>query len=232
MVVVLSITAFSQQQHKLTTKGDQAFEKGYWSAAIDNYKLALKKEKDSDVKLRIMYNLAQSYAGAKEYKNSVTWFKKVRTKGKIFLNDHPEVLLKLADAYKALERYTDAMAVYDAYSELKPEDEKGKKGSKSCELAIKWTDNPTRYKVENVRQLNSKFDDAIPVYSNKRYKEIVYQSYLINNFGYLTIYLYMDTLYLYLYLYLNLHQYLLSHPIYPNRKHYYQKVLHYLLYHI
>ena len=40
------------------------------------------------------------------------------------------------------------------------DDEKGKKGSKSCELAIKWMENPTRYKVENVRQLNSKFDDA------------------------------------------------------------------------
>tara|TARA_B100000674_G_scaffold305098_1_gene253343 strand:- start:500 stop:2692 length:2193 start_codon:yes stop_codon:yes gene_type:complete len=176
MLLVLSFTAFSQQ-HKLTSKADQAFEKGYWSAAIENYKLALKKEKDADVKLRIMYNLAQSFAGAKEYKNSVTWFKKVRTKGKIFLKDHPEVLLKLADSYKALERYTDAMATYDAYSELMPDDEKGKKGSKSCELAIKWTQNPTRYKVENVRQLNSKFDDAVPVYSNKRYKEIVYQSY-------------------------------------------------------
>ena len=104
MALVLSITAVSQK-HKLTDKGNQAFEKGYWSAAIENYKLALKKEKDSEIKLGIMYNLAQSYAGAKEYKNSVTWFKKVKTKGKLYLKDHPEVLLKLADAYKALERF-------------------------------------------------------------------------------------------------------------------------------
>ncbi len=175
MVSVLSTVALSQ--HKLTIKADRAFEKGYWSAAIENYKLALKKEKDSEIKVRIMYNLAQSFVGAKEYKNSVTWLKKVKTKGKVFLKDHPEVLLKLAQSYKAMERYTDAMTSYDEYAELVPDDEKGKVGYKSCELAIKWTDNPTRYKVKNERLVNSKFDDAIPVYSNKRYKEIVFQSY-------------------------------------------------------
>ena len=49
MALVLSITAVSQK-HKLTDKRNQAFEKGYWSAAIENYKLALKKEKDSEIK--------------------------------------------------------------------------------------------------------------------------------------------------------------------------------------
>ena len=140
--MMFSISVLSQ--HRLTVKADDAFEKGYWSAAIENYKLALKKEKDAEEKLRIIYNLAQSYSGAKEYKNSVTWFKKVRRR-KNFLKDHPDILLKIADSYKALERYTEAMEAYDEYTELVPEDEKGKRGSKSCELAIKWTQNPTRY---------------------------------------------------------------------------------------
>ena len=68
LVSVLSTAVLSQ--HKLTVKADQAFEKGYWNAAIENYRLALKKEKDSEIKLRIIYNLAQSYSGAKDYKNS------------------------------------------------------------------------------------------------------------------------------------------------------------------
>lgn len=175
MLVTLSLGVMAQ--HKLTKKGDAAFQKGYWNAAIENYKLALKKEKDAELKLKIMYNMARSYAGAKEYKNAVTWFKKVEKKGKVFLTDHPEVLLKMADAYKSMEKYEDAMNSYQNYSDVRPDDEKGKKGAKSCELAIKWTDKPTRYKVKNVRQLNSKYDDAVPAYANKRYKEIVYQSY-------------------------------------------------------
>ena len=93
--MMFSISVLSQ--HRLTVKADDAFEKGYWSAAIENYKLALKKEKDAEEKLRIIYNLAQSYSGAKEYKNSVTWFKKVRRR-KNFLKDHPDILLKIADS--------------------------------------------------------------------------------------------------------------------------------------
>jgi tetratricopeptide (TPR) repeat protein len=110
-------------QHKTTKKADNAFQNGYWNAAIENYKLALKKEKDNEIKLQIMYNMAQSYAGAKEYKNAVTWFKKVERKGKVFISAHPEALLKMATAYKSLDQYEDAMNAYKAYSDLKPDDE-------------------------------------------------------------------------------------------------------------
>ena len=175
MLVALTLGGFAQ--HKTTQKANKAFVNGYWNAAIENYKLALKKEKDNEIKLKIMYNMAQSYAGAKEYRNAITWFKKVERKGKDFISTNPIVLLQMGNAYKAMEQYEDAMNSFKAYSDLKPDDERGKKGAKSCELAIKWTNKPTRYKVENVRQLNSKYDDAVPVYTNKRYKEIVFQSY-------------------------------------------------------
>ena len=177
VLLVSALTFGAMAQHKLTQKADNAFQKGFWNAAIENYTLALKKERDGEVKMRIMYNMAQSYAGAREFKNAVTWFKKIEKKGKAFVQSNPEVLLKLGHAYKSMEKYEEAMNSYKAYSDIKPDDENGKKGSKSCELAINWNDKPTRYKLENVRQLNSKYDDAIPAYSNKRYKEIVYQSY-------------------------------------------------------
>ena len=186
LLTVLLFSAFTlgaMAQHKLTQKADNAFQKGFWNAAIENYSLALKREKDAEIKMKIMYNMAQSYAGAKEYKNAVTWFKKIERKGGAFVDTHPEVLLKLAHAYKSMEKYEEAMNSYKAYSDIRPDDEQGKKGAKSCELAIRWTDKPTRYKIENVRQLNSKYDDAIPAYANKRYKEIVYQSYRTGAIG-------------------------------------------------
>ena len=181
MLVVLTLGGFAQ--HKTTQKADKAFGKGLWNAAIENYKLALKKEKDNELKLKIMYNMAQSYAGAREYRNAITWFKKVERKGKVFISTNPIVLLQMGNAYKSMDQYEDAMNSFKAYSDLKPDDERGKRGAKSCELAIKWTDKPTRYKVENVRQLNSKYDDAVPVYTNKRYKEIVFQSYRLGAEG-------------------------------------------------
>ncbi len=176
--LVSSLSLSSLAQHKTTIKADTAFSMKLYSAAIENYKIAIKKEDDKATKVRIMYNMAQSYQGYRDYKNAISWYKKVVSKGKTFVTDHPEVHLKLGDVYKAVERYQDAMSSYEAYSEAKPDDLKGKKGAKSCELAIKWTGNPTRYKIENERQLNTKYDDAIPTYSNKRFSELVFQSYM------------------------------------------------------
>ncbi len=181
LLTILLVSALSlgvMAQHKTTIKADEAFAMKLYSAAIDNYKTAIKKEKDKAIKVRIMYNMAQSFEGFRDYKNAMSWYKKVITKGKSFVVDHPEVHLKLANVYKAVERYEDAMTSYQAYVEAKPDDLSGKKGVKSCELAIKWTDKPTRYKVENLRQLNTKYDDAIPTYANKKFSELVYQSYM------------------------------------------------------
>tara|TARA_B100000795_G_C22805273_1_gene444418 strand:- start:3465 stop:5666 length:2202 start_codon:yes stop_codon:yes gene_type:complete len=178
ILLVFALSLGMMAQHKTTIRADEAFEMRLYSAAIEGYKTAIKKEKDKAVKVRIMYNMAQSYEGFRDYKNAIAWYKKVVSKGKSFVTDHPEVHVKLGNVYKAVENYQDAMDSYKIYSEVKPDDKAGKKGVKSCELAIKWTDNPTRYKLENLRQLNTKYDDAIPAYANKRYNELVYQSYM------------------------------------------------------
>lgn len=181
LVTILLLSFLSlgvMAQHKTTLKADKAFEMKLYSAAIENYKTAIKKENDKEIKVRIMYNMAQSYEGFRDYKNAISWYKKVVSKGKSFVTDNPEVHLKLGDVYKAVERYQDAMSSYQSYTEAKPDDLNGKKGSRSCELALKWTGNPTRYKIENLRQLNTKYDDAIPTYSNKKFTELVFQSYM------------------------------------------------------
>ncbi len=179
LFVLVSVTVSAQ--NKFTKKGNEAFEKRYWHAAIDNYTVALKKEQDKELKKLITYRVAQSYDKMKNFKNAVAWYQKLIKKGKGFVDTHPEVYLKLADALKKMELYNEAMAQYMEYQGLKPEDPKGVKGAKSCQLAMKWIQHPTRYKVANVQQLNTKYDDAIPNYASKNKKakniDIIFQSY-------------------------------------------------------
>lgn len=170
-------------QNKYTVKGNDAFEKHYWYAAIDNYKIALKKEKDKELKKLMTYRVAQSYDKMRDFKNAVNWYKKVLKKGGSFVDAHPKVILKLADALKKMEMYKEAMVKYIEYQQKAPNDKKGAKGEKSCELAMKWLANPTRYKVENVKQLNTKNNDAIPAYSSKKKNELVFQSYRSGGVG-------------------------------------------------
>lgn len=57
-----------------------------------------------------------------------------------------------------------------------PGDSRGVDGAKSCELAQKWKDNPTRYTVANILSINSKFSDFSPVYANKKNTNLYFTS--------------------------------------------------------
>ena len=178
LIVALTLLTFAvSAQDKFTVKGNEAFEKQYWFAAIDNYKIALKKEKDKELKKLITYRIAQSYEKTRDMKNAVNWYKKVVKKGGSFVDSKPKIYLKLANALKKMEMYDEAMGHYMTYQEIVPDDEAGIKGAKSCQLAIKWIAKPTRYLVENVKQLNTKNNDAIPAYSSKKRNELIFQSY-------------------------------------------------------
>ena len=173
--LLVSFVSFSQ--HASTLKGNEAFEKHFWSAAIESYKIALKKEKDKELKLEMTYKVAQSFDKIRDYKNAISWFKKVVEKGGSFVDKNPEAYLKLAECLKKAETYEEAKEMFKIYQTKVPSDKRGIKGEKSCELAIKWRDNPTRYVVENLKLINSKNDDAVPAYTAKKYNEIIFSSY-------------------------------------------------------
>ena len=52
--LVSSLSLSSLAQHKTTIKADTAFSMKLYSAAIENYKIAIKKEDDKATKVRIM----------------------------------------------------------------------------------------------------------------------------------------------------------------------------------
>ena len=174
---VLATFIAPAQTNKYTMKGNIAFEKMYWAAAIENYQLALKKEKDNEQKQLMTYRIAKSFEYTRDMKNATSWYEKVIKNGGKFVKANPQVYLDYANALKKMEMYKEAMEQYMTYQGVAPNDSNGVKGAKSCELAMKWIEKPTRYLVENVVQLNTKYNDAIPVFAHKKKNEIVFQSY-------------------------------------------------------
>jgi peptidoglycan-associated lipoprotein len=171
----LAVTTFAQT--KYTTKAEEAFKSGYWNAAVENYQIAIKKEKDANLKMDLMYKMAQSYENLRDFANAVNWYEKVVSQGGSYLDKNPEIYLNLANSYKKLEDYESAIENYKKFNEVKPDDKRGLNGQKSCELALKWIDSPQRYKVDNMKDLNSKFDDGAPVYSGRKYDELIFSTY-------------------------------------------------------
>ena len=156
---LFSTNAIAQKDHLAVA--DQAFEGQEYYKAITLLKKAYSKEKDKANKAEIIFKTAECYRFVNDSKQAETWYRKAL---KI---KYPEnnVQLYYANALKANGKFEDAIVEYEKYSELVPDDPRGKNGAEACALAQKWVDNPSRYVVENAVQLNGKQMDFSPSYA-------------------------------------------------------------------
>jgi len=153
-------------------KANQAFNSGEYFLAIDLYKDAYSKVKDEGLKAEVVFKTAECYRLTGDSKQAELWYKKSIAIG------YPEsvAVLYYADAIKKNARYEDAIVQYKKYQKLVPNDERGKIGEQSCELASKWKEKPTRYVVENMAFFNSKQNDYSVSYTKNDYKSVYFSS--------------------------------------------------------
>ncbi|MBS1765230.1 MAG: OmpA family protein [Bacteroidetes bacterium] len=143
-----------------TAKADKAFNSGKYAPAADLYKKAYAKIKDKTVKAEAAYKAAECYTKMSNAAEALNWYEKsVKSNGK-----NADAVLKYAQALKNNGRYDEAVAQFNAFKALEPGDERGNNGVTSSETAQQWKDKPTKYKVDNVAALNTKyFDFAVGV---------------------------------------------------------------------
>lgn len=168
--VSLSLNALAQKNH--LEVANAAYESKEYYKAIPLLKKAYSKEKDKANKAEIIYKAANCYRMVNDAKQSETWYRKaVKIK-------YPDPLIQLyfADAMKANGKFEDAQLEYEKYAEQNPDDSRGAKGAEACKIAQDWTDNPSRYVVENEVQLNKKFQDFSPAYAAADHKTIYFTS--------------------------------------------------------
>ncbi len=171
LVVLLSANAYSQKPNKEELKAIEAFEFGEYAKAIELYRVAYAKTPDSR-KGVIIFNTGLCYRLLHESKSAELWFRKAI---KVKYPD-PLAVLYYADALKMNGKFEEAVAEYQKYKKLVPDDPRADIGIKSCKLSAEWQSNPTRYKVDNMALFNSKYSDFSPVYAKKDYKVIYFSS--------------------------------------------------------
>lgn len=170
LAILFSIPALAQKT--ASTPADAAFEKGDYYDAIALYKKAFSKEKSKAKKSEIVFKTAESYRKVNDFKNQEAWYEKAIKAG----YKEPVAVLHYANALKVNGKYPEAIIQYNNYKKLEPNDPKGDAGVKACETSQKWKDKPTRYKVENVAALNTKYSDFGVSYVDKTYRKISYTS--------------------------------------------------------
>lgn len=172
LAIILFFSTAAVAQKNFSKDADKAFDNQEYFNAIELYKKAYTKIKKKDEKARNIFMTAECYRMINDNKQAEAWYIKA-----IKANyPDPKATLYLADAKKAQEKYNEALIEYNNYKKLVPSDPRGEDGAKSCELAQKWKDAPTRYKVDNMAQINTKDPDFCPMYADKKYNKIYFTS--------------------------------------------------------
>ncbi len=174
LVALLPLISVAQKKSPAHA-ADELFARQQYYAAIDKYKKAFTKVKNNrEEKNRIIYRLADCYYYTENYRRAEGAYRRLVRFG--WAKNHPKVLLHLADVLKIDGKYDEAIAQYKAYAEAVPGDPRGRLGVESTAKIQSWINNPSKYKVTDVKRLNSREADFAPAFISDNYNELVFTS--------------------------------------------------------
>lgn len=186
-ICILSLTvqpAFSQEsqaegepEEKVDRKvknAYEAYEAEEYNEAIELLKKALSEVRGREKKTEVLFMIAESYRHILDYRNAENFYNKAVKLG--YKDD--VAMLRYADMLKAQGEYEDAIAAYREYKEKNPQDERAEIGIESAKQAVEWQNEPSRYEVEIMPDINDKSLDMTPIFGGKRGEtnEIIFAS--------------------------------------------------------
>ncbi|MCX6327951.1 MAG: OmpA family protein [Bacteroidia bacterium] len=173
LLLIFSIQESPAQKRK-SERAYAAFNAGEYYDAIDLFKDTYSKTNTSDKTARanIVYMIAECYRLINDPKNAETWYK-LAVKS---LNPKPDAQFWLAESYKKDGKYLPAIDEFKKYKQIAPSDSRADQEIRACELSLEWMRNPEAYKVEELKDLNSKESDFSPAYGRDDFGVIFFTS--------------------------------------------------------
>lgn len=165
---------FSQEDFysKLTKKADITFTTNEYFKALNMYKDLYKESENKDEKNYISFRIAECYRNMNQTQKAEGAYLKVITKS----YNNPKIYYYYADMLRRNEKYAEAATQFEEYLKRVPDDKQAIIAKNSCALSAKWIESPTRYVIENRKELNSKEGDFAPAYANEDYTNIYFTS--------------------------------------------------------
>ncbi len=168
----ISVSAFSQ-----TVKdADQDFKYCKYVKALEGYKKGINKIKSNQIESRrVTYQIAECYRILGDVKNAEKFY--LRLEKKNYQKDNPMILFHLGNMCLSRGEYDEALKYYEQFKKRNPEDNRADVLIESCQKAKTWTENPTRYEVENFKKFNTRQNDWAPRWGNpSKQNQIIFSS--------------------------------------------------------
>ncbi len=162
ILISLFTVQVSEAQKRKMERAYSSFTAGEYYDAIDLFKDAYSKARKSDknTKTELVFMIAECYRLVNDPKDAETWYK-MAVKSAF---SKPEAQYWLAETIKKNGKYQMAIDEFRKYKQIAPSDSRADQEIRSCELALEWLKAPESYKVDEMKDLNSKADDFSPAF--------------------------------------------------------------------
>jgi tetratricopeptide (TPR) repeat protein len=120
----------------------------------------------------LVFMIAECYRLTNDPKNAETWYK-LAVKSSY---SKPEAQFWLAESMKKNGKYPLAIDEFKKYKQIAPSDARAEQEIRSCELSVDWLRNPEAYKIDELKDLNSKEADFSPAYGRDDFGLIYFTS--------------------------------------------------------
>jgi len=174
MILVLATAQEATAQKRKAERAYSSYNAGEYFDAIDQFKDTYSKTKKTDKSSRseLVFMIAECYRLVNDPKNAEIWYKlAVKTSF-----SKPEAQFHFAESLKKNGKYQLAIDEFKKYKQVAPSDARADMEVRACELALEWLRNPEAYKVDELKDLNSKESDFSPSYGRSDYSLIYFTS--------------------------------------------------------
>lgn len=161
LILIISSTSIllsCNSQQPSVIAAEKAFNNEKYFTAADLYKKAIPNVRKKEAKAELTYKIGECYRLINNNKQASIWYDKAIKAG----YDSSYVYYKLADAMKAMDKFDDAIELYQDYLATYPNDSAAKKSLENCKLAIEWRKKEVFFDVFNELGLNTKDMEYAP----------------------------------------------------------------------
>jgi len=176
LIILLTVACLqdSPAQKRKAERAYSSFSAGEYYDAIDLFKDSYSKARKTDKATRneLGFMIAECYRLTNDPRNAETWYR-LAVKSSF---SKPEAQYWLAESLKKSGKYQQAIDELKKYKQVAPSDSRADQEILACELAGEWQRNPESYKVEEMKDLNSKDSDFSPAYGRDDFGVIYFTS--------------------------------------------------------
>ncbi len=148
------------------------FDNGEYFKSIAAYRKIYTKTKGRENKAAIQLKIAEAFYKIGQYRQAESYFKSAIFKDP----SDATILLRYAEVLRSNGKYDEAIKNYQKFLVHLPKDERALNGIISCNTSKELMGRQTQYKIENLKELNSRFSDYGAVYPGLIVTELVFSS--------------------------------------------------------